>query len=79
MDDIVPKVMCHGHRGLFMSKWAERVIFAVSTGVTLSATVHRPDLVSGVMHGIMSAAVGKWGGKAVAVQGRKRKHSLSGR
>ncbi|KAM0756416.1 para-aminobenzoate synthase, subunit I [Meredithblackwellia eburnea MCA 4105] len=61
MDEIVPTFLTKGRAGDFLSKWLERIIFAASTGTVLSATVHRPDLVSGIMRGIMVTAVGDWG------------------
>lgn len=61
MDVVVPTFFSRGPTGEFLSRWIERWIFAISTGVTISATVHRPDLVSGVVRGVMGKAVGSWG------------------
>ncbi|SCV68785.1 BQ2448_906 [Microbotryum intermedium] len=65
LDSIVPQVVQNGPMGAWLAKWGERSLFALSTGTVVSATVHRPDLVSGVVRGILGLAVGDWGGKAV--------------
>lgn len=62
MDALVPNFLAQGRRGEFVSRWIERWIFAFATGITLTATVHRPDLVSGVVRGVMGKAVGDWKG-----------------
>lgn len=62
MDHIVPSFLAHGRTGEFLSRWIERWIFALSTGTVIAATVHRPDLVSGVVRGVLAKAVGDWGG-----------------
>lgn len=61
MDELVPTFLSVGARGELISRWIERFIFALSTGTVISATVHRPDLVSGVVRGIMGKAIGDWG------------------
>ncbi|SGY30618.1 BQ5605_C002g01170 [Microbotryum silenes-dioicae] len=65
LDSIVPQVVQNGPMGVWLAKWGERALFALSTGTVVSATVHRPDLVSGVVRGILGLAVGDWDGKAV--------------
>lgn len=62
MDQIVPSFLAHGRTGDFLSRWIERSIFAVSTGTVIAATVHRPELISGVVRGVMGKAIGDWGG-----------------
>ena len=34
----------------------------MSTGTVIAATVHRPELISGVVRGVMGKAIGDWGG-----------------
>ena len=70
IDSIVPAALQDGILGAFISRWGERTLFAVSTGTVISATVHRPDLVSGVVRGILGLAVGDWDGKAAQMPKR---------
>lgn len=46
--------------GEFLSRWIERTIFSLSTGIVTTTMVYRPDLVSGVVRGVMSIAVKGW-------------------
>ncbi|KAL8283171.1 hypothetical protein RQP46_005949 [Phenoliferia psychrophenolica] len=68
MDEFVPAFLTKGAAGDILSRWIERLVFAASTGTILSATVHRPDLVSGVVRGVFGTAVGDWGKKARALE-----------
>lgn len=70
MDDFVPAFLSKGVTGDILSRWIERLVFAASTGTILSATVHRPDLVSGVVRSVFGTAVGDWGKQARAVGGK---------
>ncbi|ORY73454.1 hypothetical protein BCR35DRAFT_354136 [Leucosporidium creatinivorum] len=70
MEELVPRFLLHGKAADALARWAEKSIFALSTGTVVSAAVHRPDLVSGVVRGVVGYAVGDWGGKGVS---RRRK------
>ncbi|GAA5850225.1 hypothetical protein JCM8547_001049 [Rhodosporidiobolus lusitaniae] len=58
LDEIIPSSFKHGKSGELLCAWLERVVVAVSSGTVLSAAVHRPDLISGVVRGVTSFAVG---------------------
>ncbi|GAA5887632.1 hypothetical protein JCM6882_001476 [Rhodosporidiobolus microsporus] len=60
MDEIIPSALTQGKTGEFFCKWVERLVFAASSGTILSAAVHRPDLVSGIVGGVTSFAVRGW-------------------
>lgn len=70
MDEIVPTFLTRGKVGELLSRWIERSLFSVSGGIILATIVHRPDLVSGVVRGVMGKAVGDWG---VVKEGEKGK------
>lgn len=60
MDELVPNLLTRGKTGELLSTLIERSVFAISTGITLSAVVHRSDLVSGVVRGVLGQAVKGW-------------------
>ncbi|GAA5958485.1 hypothetical protein JCM3765_007892 [Sporobolomyces pararoseus] len=63
VDDVLPSFLTHGQTGEFLTKWLERVVFSTSAGTVIAATIHRPDLVSGVVKGVVGVAVKDWNGK----------------
>ncbi|GAA6001906.1 hypothetical protein JCM10207_002373 [Rhodosporidiobolus poonsookiae] len=69
LDELVPAALQRGKTGECLACWAERTVFALSSGTVIAAAVHRPDLISGVVRGVASFAVGRWGG---AAEGRKK-------
>lgn len=54
------EAVSRGPMGEFLSRWIERTIFSLSTGIVTTTMVYRPDLVSGVVRGVMSIAVKGW-------------------
>ncbi|GAA5923218.1 uncharacterized protein JCM15063_003573 [Sporobolomyces koalae] len=60
VDDVAPNLLTNGPTGEFLTKWLERIIFSTSAGTVIAATVHRPDLVSGVVSGVVGVAVKDW-------------------
>ena len=63
VDDVVPSFLTRGQTGEFTTKWLERIVFSTSAGTVIAATIHRPDLVSGVVKGVVGVAVKDWNGK----------------
>ncbi|GAA5908340.1 uncharacterized protein JCM6883_004354 [Sporobolomyces salmoneus] len=63
VDDVLPSFITQGQTGEFLTKWLERIVFSTSAGTVIAATVHRPDLVSGVVKGVVGVAVKDWHGK----------------
>ncbi|GAA5894236.1 hypothetical protein JCM5296_004691 [Sporobolomyces johnsonii] len=61
LDEIAPAIFTQGKTGELLCRWLERAIFATSAGTVIAATVHRPDLVSGVVKGVVGVAVKDWG------------------
>ncbi|GAA5980618.1 hypothetical protein JCM10908_001710 [Rhodotorula pacifica] len=61
MDEAIPASLSSSPLGQQVGTWLERVVFSLSSGAVLTAAVHRPDLVSGVVRGVTSFAVGSWG------------------
>ncbi|GAA5876333.1 hypothetical protein JCM3774_003725 [Rhodotorula dairenensis] len=61
IDEAVPATFLSSPIGQRVGIWLERAVFSLSSGVVLTAAVHRPDLVSGVVRGVTSFAVGSWG------------------
>ncbi|GAA5920778.1 hypothetical protein JCM1841_004187 [Sporobolomyces salmonicolor] len=60
LDEIAPEIFTQGKTGELLCRWLERAIFATSAGTVIAATVHRPDLVSGVVKGVVGVAVKDW-------------------
>ncbi|GAA5835178.1 hypothetical protein JCM11251_006636 [Rhodosporidiobolus azoricus] len=70
LDEVVPQKLTQGKMGEVFCRWVERAVFATSSGTIISAAVHRPDLVSGIVSGVTSFAVRGWhrptGGKTIS-------------
>ncbi|GAA97726.1 uncharacterized protein L969DRAFT_20467 [Mixia osmundae IAM 14324] len=64
MDEVLPEWLFSGKTGQLVSKYSERSIFALSTGVVTAAAVHRPALLRGLMRGVLRYLVGDWDGDA---------------
>ncbi|GJN91600.1 hypothetical protein Rhopal_004623-T1 [Rhodotorula paludigena] len=60
LDELAPSALLHSRAGELAALWTERLVFALSSGTVVSAAVHRPDLVSGVVRGVTGFAVGGW-------------------
>ncbi|TKA55385.1 hypothetical protein B0A53_02309 [Rhodotorula sp. CCFEE 5036] len=61
LDETFPASLLSSPLGQQVGTWLERLVFSLSSGAVLTAAVHRPDLVSGVVRGVTSFAVGSWG------------------
>lgn len=61
LDEAIPASLLSSPLGQQVGMWLERLVFSLSSGAVLTAAVHRPDLVSGVVRGVTSFAVGSWG------------------
>ncbi|BGP36702.1 hypothetical protein JCM10449v2_000603 [Rhodotorula kratochvilovae] len=65
VDELVPASLGRSPTGAALARWAERAVFALASGTVVSASVHRPDLVSGVVRGVTGFAVKGWEGRKV--------------
>ncbi|BGO96741.1 Para-aminobenzoate synthase, subunit I [Rhodotorula toruloides ATCC 204091] len=63
LDDLIPPSLLRGRVGDTLSTLLERLVFSFSAGTVITAAVHRPELVSGVVKGVTGFAVGRWGGE----------------
>lgn len=52
----------HGINSTSSSRWIEKSIFSFSTGIVMTSMIHRPDLVSGVVRGVLGKVTGDWNG-----------------
>ncbi|KPV78468.1 uncharacterized protein RHOBADRAFT_10952 [Rhodotorula graminis WP1] len=61
-----PRALCVAP-GKALARWAERAVFALASGTVISASVRRPDAVSGIVRGVTAYAVKGWSkGEGVA-------------
>lgn len=60
LDELVPASLHQSRAGVALARWAERAVFALASGTVVSAAVHRPDAVSGIVRGVTSFAVKGW-------------------
>ncbi|GAA6047342.1 hypothetical protein JCM3770_001897 [Rhodotorula araucariae] len=60
VDELVPAALVTSPAGACLARWAERAVFSLASGMVVSASVHRPDLVSGVISGVTGFAVKGW-------------------
>lgn len=63
LDDLIPPSLLRGRVGDLLSTLLECLVFSFSAGTVITAAVHRPELVSGVVKGVTGFAVGRWGGE----------------
>ncbi|BGP21762.1 para-aminobenzoate synthase, subunit I [Rhodotorula toruloides] len=63
MDDLIPPSLLRGKTGDRLSTFLERLVFSFSAGTVITAAVHQPELVSGVVKGVTRFAVGGWGAR----------------
>ncbi|GAA5914806.1 hypothetical protein JCM8208_005709 [Rhodotorula glutinis] len=67
LDELVPASLHQSRAGEALARWAERAVFALASGTVISASVHRPDAVSGIVRGVTGFAVKGWSkGEGVA-------------
>ncbi|GAA5926457.1 hypothetical protein JCM3775_001023 [Rhodotorula graminis] len=67
LDELVPASLVASPAGKALARWAERAVFALASGTVISASVHRPDAVSGIVRGVTAYAVKGWSkGEGVA-------------
>ncbi|GAA5834298.1 hypothetical protein JCM9279_004276 [Rhodotorula babjevae] len=60
LDELVPASLHQSPAGEALARWAERAVFALASGTVISASVHRPDAVSGIVRGVTGFAVKGW-------------------
>ncbi|POY71390.1 hypothetical protein BMF94_5702 [Rhodotorula taiwanensis] len=60
LDEVVPAAWLSTQLGRRIGTWTERLVFSASSATVITAAVHRPALVSGVVRGVTSFAVGDW-------------------